>query len=506
MVADRPAVFGVGGIDGPPVVFLHGWGLGSRAYKRAIRRLAARGCRVFAPALPSFGGTADLPGRGITLDAYADWVASFMSHVGIDQPALVIGHSLGGGVAIKLASAHAERIRYLVLLNAIGATNARPPWDWATGIGRELWPVARSLEMMQAIRADLVPNVFRNPIGLARAGLLAQRADLRAELAELKILGVPVLALTSEGDQMIPRAAFEAVCDTVGAERRIVSGGHSWLLVDPDSFGDVLASTIDLQVAEHQETRAADRRAEVERLLRSAHLSKRDIQTLLGAAPPLWLLSDSAAALAGDLLLSRPRLKREEVRALARRIENSTLVRITIVAHDRRGLLADSAAVLATSSLSIAEASASTWTKERMALHAFTVAGGAHFDAAAWDELGERLRRMVAHGAEPSPSLPPLRPVHVTVQGGDDRSIVRVMAPDQPGLLATICRYFQVHDVNIEALRARTASGRANDTFLVVGAVDAMDLKALIEHPSTAGVGNTDLTSFASYVTATEIM
>ena len=216
IVVGRPAVFGVGGIDGPPVVFLHGWGLGSRAYKRAIRRLTARGCRVFAPALPSFGGTADLPGRGITLDAYADWVASFMSQVGVDQPALVIGHSFGGGVAIKLASGQAERIRYLVLLNAIGATNARPPWDWATGIGRELWPVARSLEMMQAIRADVVPNVFRNPLGLTRAGLLAQRVDLRADLAELKILGVPVLALTSEGDQLIPRRRLK-LCATRSA-------------------------------------------------------------------------------------------------------------------------------------------------------------------------------------------------------------------------------------------------------------------------------------------------
>ena len=187
---------------------------------------------------------------------------------------------------------------------------------------------------------------------------------------------------------------------------------------------------------------------------------------------------------------------------MARRIENSTLVRITIVARDRRGLLADSAAVLVTNSLSIAEASASTWTKERLALHTFIVAGGAHSDAGAWDKLGEQLRRMVADGAEPSPSLPPIRPVHVTVQGGDDRSIVRVTAPDQPGLLATICRYFHVHDVNIEALRARTASGRANDTFLVVGTVDAKDLKALLERPPTALVGNSDLTSLESSATA----
>ena len=314
-VAGRPAVYGVGGADGPPVVFLHGWALGSRAYKRAIRRLTTRGCRVFAPALPSFGGTADLPSRSMNLDGYADWVASFMSEVGIQEPALVIGHSFGGGVAIKLARNRPTLVRYLVLLNAIGGVNARYPWEWAIGFGREIWPVCDAFEVVNAMRGDLVPNLLRNPLGLARAGLLAQSVDLRAELAVLRTLEVPVLALTSDRDRLIPRSAFEAVCETVGADRRVVSGGHAWLLADPDSFERVLASTIDVQVAEHTASRAANRRSEIERLLQGSHLSKNEILSLLGSAAPLWLLSESAPALAGDLVLCRPKLQKDEIRA-----------------------------------------------------------------------------------------------------------------------------------------------------------------------------------------------
>jgi pimeloyl-ACP methyl ester carboxylesterase/predicted amino acid-binding ACT domain protein len=489
-VEGRPAVYGAGGADGPPVVFLHGWALGSRAYKRAIRRLTSRGCRVFAPALPSFGGTADLPSEGMTIAGYADWVAAFMAEVGIEEPALVIGHSFGGGVAIKLARSHPTLVRYLVLLNAVGNVDARRPWEWALGFGREFWPPSDTLELVLAIRADLVPNFLRNPLGLARAGFLAQRADLRVELAELKESGVPVLALHSERDRVIPRSAFEAVCEAVGADRRVVSGGHAWLLVDPDSFGEVLASTIDVQVAEHTASRAADRRSEVERLLKGTRLSKRSIQSLVGSAAPLWLLSDSAPALAGDLALCRPKLKKDEVRALARRIEDSTLVRLTIVARDRRGLLADSAAVLAASGMSISNASASTWKHQHLALHSFIVGGGAQFDRKAWDALGERLRGM-AGGAAPSPGLRPLRSVSVTVQGADDRSIVKVVAPDEQGLLATICRYFQVHDINIETLQARTRNGLADDTFLVIGKVEADGLKAHLERPPVAAPRDT---------------
>jgi pimeloyl-ACP methyl ester carboxylesterase/glycine cleavage system regulatory protein len=485
-VEGRRAVYGVGGAYGPPVVFLHGWALGSHAYRRAIRRLIARGCRVFAPALPSFGGTADLPCRDLNLDGYADWVGSFMSEVGIEEPALVIGHSFGGGVAIKLARNQPQLVRYLVLLNAIGGMSARYPWEWAMGFGREFWPVPDAVALMRAIRSDLVPNVVRNPLGLARAGLLAQRADLRPELAELKKSGVPVLALTGERDTLIPRSAFEAVCDTVGADRRVVGGGHAWLLVDPDAFGEVLASIVDIQVMEHTAVRAADQRTEVERLLQGTHLSKRDIRTLLGAAPPLWLLSESAPALAGDLVLCRPMLQEGEIRALARHIEDSTLVRITIAARDRRGLLADSAAILSASGLSISTASASTWRRQHLAVHSFIVGGGVQFDSAAWEVLGERLRTMVATGTAPSPILRPLQPVMVTVQGAGNRSMVEVVAPDEQGLLATICRYFQVHDVNIESLQARTRNGVAKDTFLVIGELDGEGLKEVLEHPPSS--------------------
>jgi hypothetical protein len=92
----------------------------------------------------------------------------------------------------------------------------------------------------------------------------------------------------------------------------------------------------------------------------------------------------------------------------------------------------------------------------------------------------------MAAGAVPSPGLRSLRPVSVTVQGAGDRSIVKVVAPDEQGLLATICRYFHVHDINIETLQARTRNGLADDTFLVIGMVEAEGLKAHLERPPAA--------------------
>src|SRR5436305_6852253 len=100
-VGSRTTRYGVAG-EGLPVLFLHGWGLGQHTYKRALKRLVHLGCQVFAPALPGFGGTADLPPKQMSFAGYAHWAAEFLESVRVDEPVFLVGHSFGGGVAIKL--------------------------------------------------------------------------------------------------------------------------------------------------------------------------------------------------------------------------------------------------------------------------------------------------------------------------------------------------------------------------------------------------------------------
>src|SRR5215218_7796952 len=119
MVHGRTALYGEAG-EGLPVLFLHGWGLGQHSYKRALKRLVQLGCRVFAPALPGFGGTAELPKDEFSLVGYAAWVERFLQAVEVDEPVFLMGHSFGGGVAIQFAHDHTKRVRTLVLVNSVG--------------------------------------------------------------------------------------------------------------------------------------------------------------------------------------------------------------------------------------------------------------------------------------------------------------------------------------------------------------------------------------------------
>jgi len=212
------------------------------------------GCQVYAPALPGFGGTPNLR-QSPTFDGYAEWVAQFLDAVGVDEPAFVVGHSFGGGVAIKLAHDHPERVRYLVLVNSVGGTTwswanlmhsvtSRPPWTWPLHAPDQLVPLRYLRRMLPIVVGDAVPNLVRNPLGLWNVVNLVRRSDLLTELQELKSRELPVVVLWGDHDTVIPKASFSALCRAIGSEGEVVEGRHSWLLADPDAFGAILTNSI----------------------------------------------------------------------------------------------------------------------------------------------------------------------------------------------------------------------------------------------------------------------
>jgi pimeloyl-ACP methyl ester carboxylesterase len=256
-VGDRPAFYGLAG-EGMPVVLLHGWALGHHTYRAVIQRIAAQGCLVYAPALPGFAGTPELPAKEFTLGGYARFLDGFLRAVGVEEKVVVVGHSFGGGVAVRFAHDNPERVRSLVLVNSIGGSAwkrgrtltsiaERPLWDWGLHFPGDIFPIRQATRVIPVILEDALPNLVRNPRSIVRVANLARRADLRAELEELKRRGVPVTVIWGNRDGIIPRESFEAMCVAVGAEGRVIDGAHSWLLADPDAFGEVI--TNDLNVA-----------------------------------------------------------------------------------------------------------------------------------------------------------------------------------------------------------------------------------------------------------------
>lgn len=103
--------------EGQPVLLLHGWGSSFDVYRGIINTIKNR-CRLFAVNFPGCGGsdTMDTPW---SLDDYCHFVLKFMAAVGISDP-ILIGHSHGGRVILKMAADGMVNPPKIVLLDSAG--------------------------------------------------------------------------------------------------------------------------------------------------------------------------------------------------------------------------------------------------------------------------------------------------------------------------------------------------------------------------------------------------
>jgi pimeloyl-ACP methyl ester carboxylesterase len=187
-------------------------GLGFRAYRGSLRRLAAQGAHVIAPALPGFGGNPGLPAVNLSFAGYGRWLDGFLDALGIAEPVAVVGHSFGGGVGIQFAHDHPDRVRSLVPVNSVGGSASghhgsvlrslaeRPLWDWGIHLPLDLLPIRQLTRVVPVILEGMLPNVIRDPLSVWRVSRLARSADLIAELETLRRRGLPIVVLWGRAD------------------------------------------------------------------------------------------------------------------------------------------------------------------------------------------------------------------------------------------------------------------------------------------------------------------
>ena len=115
----------VGGREGDmePVLYLHGMGGAGKweAFHMAIGTVA----HTFAPALPGWNQSTPPDGMD-SVQAYADLSLAFLDAVGLEKVAL-LGHSIGGWMALYLATQHADRVSRLVLADTMGLDLPQAP-------------------------------------------------------------------------------------------------------------------------------------------------------------------------------------------------------------------------------------------------------------------------------------------------------------------------------------------------------------------------------------------
>jgi pimeloyl-ACP methyl ester carboxylesterase len=204
-----------GGTGTPAAVMIHGVGVSSWYFEPLLRELAPV-CRVIAFDLPGFGRSSR-PKGALNLDELADVTAGLIRELGLVRP-VVVGHSMGAELAVKLALRHPGLAGKLVL---IGPTVNDQERTW--------WRQAQRL-MQDGLREPVGFNV-QVAWDYLRCGLPRYIRTLRFMLAdriETGIAGVPneILVVRGQRDPIAQRPWAQKLTDRAPRGRLAeVSGG-----------------------------------------------------------------------------------------------------------------------------------------------------------------------------------------------------------------------------------------------------------------------------------------
>ena len=214
--------------EGEPLLLVHGLG-GAAANWLAVAPLLLGGRRLLVPELPGHGGSAALPAAA-SLNAYADRLGLLLEHEGLASAA-VVGHSLGGAIALRLSIRRPDVVSALALAGAAGISSGTRNARYAltiTGIvkpGRRLAPHRRRIARSNALKR----------VVFGRWGA-SDPPGLRAELAEAFLSGPARHTDTVSAAQALVRDDPRPDLDRVRCRSLVLWGARDNQLPVEDAF------------------------------------------------------------------------------------------------------------------------------------------------------------------------------------------------------------------------------------------------------------------------------
>jgi pimeloyl-ACP methyl ester carboxylesterase len=253
--------------DGEVVVFVHGLSSWMGFWEYQVPALAPTH-RVLALDLPGYGASGR-PDAPYTPPWYADLIVSWLDELGVER-ATVVGHSMGGQIAMHLALRSPDKVERLVLAAPAGFEKFR---QGASRWMKDYWHEERALEANEdELRSTFTTMVFNNvDAGVER--LLEERVRMQSHASfqgtsvavSRSIAGIPdhpvrdrlteitqpTLVVFGTDDRMIPnpiftggrtrKVAYEGVSLMPDADLVLLKGaGHTVHHDDPEGFNRAL--------------------------------------------------------------------------------------------------------------------------------------------------------------------------------------------------------------------------------------------------------------------------
>ncbi len=234
--------------QGDPLVVIHGGGGDARTWLNNIEALSDK-YTVYAPDLPGYGGSQPLDGH-YYIPELAEFVDSFSDNLGLDSFHLV-GHSLGGGIALNYALESPHRIRKLVLVSSLCLGREIALWvrllsipALLRSIGSLVMAVLRAIRWL--VKLLLAPVEFVMPLSPASVTMGGSITTFREQTLvlanRLSEIMMPTLLVWGAKDPIVPvRQAYAAAQAIPDCRLEVFEGrGHNVHRDEVQKFSHVL--------------------------------------------------------------------------------------------------------------------------------------------------------------------------------------------------------------------------------------------------------------------------
>ena len=240
---------------GPVVVLIHGFPLDHSIWD-VQRGSIGSVYRVIAPDLRGFGKSA-APEGDYLMDTLADEVIELLDALGLRDPVVIGGHSMGGYVALSIAARYPERLRGLILVNSRAISDepaaALAREEQARGIEESGSVADLAASMAAKLMAPTTPSThpqvaekLRKLLDAATpraaAGALRGMALRPDRTPDLPNIQVPTLVVAGGQDQVVPIAESRGMADAIPNAQfvEIADAGHLVPMESPDAFDAAL--------------------------------------------------------------------------------------------------------------------------------------------------------------------------------------------------------------------------------------------------------------------------
>lgn len=223
---------------------MHGWRSNKEIWQQVISQLATCNLQLISLDLPGFGAS-PAPKKAWSMGDYAQTMKEFIEKLELKN-VIVVGHSFGGRIGIKLASHYPELVKKLILVDSAGFAMASKKKNLMAAAAKVVKPFFKP-KFMQGLRRQIYKTIGAEDY-VATPELQKTFVKVTSEdlTEDMKKINTPTLLVWGENDKETPVEFGQRMhLEIRDSNLEIIpNAGHFSFLDKPEEFVKILVNFI----------------------------------------------------------------------------------------------------------------------------------------------------------------------------------------------------------------------------------------------------------------------